>query len=106
MLRPLLHYSIHFLVPIGIAFFFYPKMRLKAILLLLMGMLIDADHLLANPVFDANRCSIGFHLLHSYGAILCYLMLFAFPKIRLIAFGLIIHIAADATDCWLMRIGL
>ena len=38
-------------------------------------MLIDLDHLLATPIFDPARCSIGFHPLHSYYAIGVYFIL-------------------------------
>lgn len=69
---------------------------------MVLGMLIDLDHLLANPIFDSNRCSINFHPLHSYYAIAIYIVLL-FPKqTRLIGFGLTIHILADTVDCALM----
>ena len=42
-------------------------------------MLVDVDHLLANPIFDANRCSINFHPLHTYYAIGVYTT-YAHPK--------------------------
>jgi len=64
--------------------------------------LIDLDHLLASPIFDANRCSINFHPLHSYIAIVLYLLLIFPKKTRLVGLGLIIHILADKVDCLLM----
>ena len=33
----------------------------KAYIIMLLTMLVDLDHLLANPIFDPNRCSINFH---------------------------------------------
>ncbi len=103
MLRFLLHYGIHLIVPLLIGFFFFKKKnRTSVILLLLAGMLIDLDHLLANPIFDANRCSINFHPLHGYWAIGLYFSLLLFKKTRIVAIGLLIHIVADLTDCYLI----
>ena len=64
----LLHYSFHFLVPIAIALLFYKKKWIQVYLIFIGTMLIDLDHLLANPIFDPNRCSINFHPLHTYYA--------------------------------------
>lgn len=69
---------------------------------MVLGMLIDLDHLLASPIFSANRCSINFHPLHSYYAIAVYVALLIPKKTRLVGLGLVIHILADTTDCWLM----
>ena len=102
MLRFILHYGFHFIVPILIAFVFYKENRTKVALILLGGILIDVDHLLATPIFDAQRCSIGFHPLHSYIAIVGYSILPFFQKTRLIGLALILHIIADSLDCMLM----
>jgi hypothetical protein len=48
----------------------------KAYLILIATMLIDLDHLLVEPIFETNRCSINFHLLHTYYAMLIYLFTF------------------------------
>ena len=69
---------------------------------MVLGMLIDLDHLLATPIFAPNRCSINFHPLHTYYAIILYFALLIPKKTRLIGLGLVIHILADTTDCWLM----
>lgn len=69
---------------------------------MVLGMLIDLDHLLASPIFSANRCSINFHPLHSYYAIAVYVALLIPKKTRLVGLGLVIHILADTADCWLM----
>ncbi len=63
-------------------------------------MLVDLDHLLAHPVFDPQRCSIGFHPLHSYGAIVMYVLLLFFPKARVVSIGLLFHMLTDYQDCW------
>lgn len=62
-------------------------------------MLVDLDHLLADPIFDPNRCSVGFHLLHSYPAIGVYLIGLFFAKTRIIAVGLLFHMLTDFQDC-------
>lgn len=99
MLRFTLHYGIHFLVPIIVAFYFFKGQSLKIALFLLLGILIDVDHLLATPIFDSNRCSIGFHPLHSYWAIFIYTSFLFFKKTRILGLALIIHILADTVDC-------
>ncbi len=62
-------------------------------------MVVDVDHLLATPIYDAARCSIGFHPLHHFSAIALYLLACFHPKTRLIGIGLIIHMALDSLDC-------
>ncbi len=71
---------------------------------MLLTMLIDADHLLATPIFEPNRCSIGFHPLHSYLAISIYTLLLIITKnknVQMICVGLLFHIITDAIDCWM-----
>lgn len=102
MIQPILHYGIHFGLPLIIALFFFKTHWKMAYLIMLIGLLIDIDHIWANPIFEPNRCSIGFHPLHSYWAIALYFALTLVKKTRLIGLGLIIHIIADATDCLLM----
>jgi len=67
---------------------------------MVVTMIVDADHLLANPIYDPNRCSIGFHPLHSYIAIGIYFLMVFLPKVRWIAIGLLIHMALDYIDCF------
>ncbi|WP_178984791.1 DUF6122 family protein [Winogradskyella helgolandensis] len=102
MQQSLIHYGIHFGLPLIVAIVFYKSYWLKAYGIMILGMLIDLDHLLANPIFDPNRCSINFHPLHSYFAIAMYLVLLIPKKTRLIGLGLVIHIIADIADCGLM----
>ncbi|WP_250434273.1 DUF6122 family protein [Hanstruepera flava] len=102
MTQGLVHYGLHVLLPLFIALKFYPKRVIIAYAIMMAGMLIDLDHLLATPIFDSNRCSINFHPLHTYWAMAIYIVLL-FPKqTRLIALGLICHIIADIADCLLM----
>jgi len=63
------------------------------------SMLVDLDHLLANPIYDPTRCSMGFHPLHSEIPLAIYFVLSFFPKTRLIGLGLLIHMALDSIDC-------
>lgn len=105
MLRFFLHYGIHFLVPIAIGLLFFPKeKRFQTILILLSGILIDVDHLLADLIFDPNRCSIGFHPLHSYWAIGIYAMMLIPKKTRIFGLAFLIHILADSVDCYLISL--
>lgn len=97
----LLHYSLHFIAPLGIAYSYNPKKWKKSYLVLLGTMLVDLDHLLANPIFDPDRCSIGFHPLHSCYAILIYFFLLFPKRSRLVAIGLLFHMLTDSVDCWL-----
>jgi hypothetical protein len=105
MVRELIHYGMHLLVPFLLGVMLYPGRRLKAVLILLSGIVIDLDHLLADPVFDPDRCSIGFHPLHSYWAVAAYaLLLFPRPT-RIFGLALMVHILADSVDCWLLSLG-
>ena len=70
-----------------------------AYFILMATMLVDIDHLLANPIYDPNRCSIGFHPLHQLWFIGLYLLLCFIPKTRLIGLGLTIHMVLDSIDC-------
>ena len=67
--------------------------------MLLATMLVDLDHLLASPIYDPGRCSIGFHPLHELWFVALYLALCFIPKTRLLGIGLTIHMALDSLDC-------
>lgn len=62
-------------------------------------MLVDIDHLLANPIYDSGRCSIGFHPLHEFIPILFYCSFCLVKKLRYLGIGLVIHMALDSMDC-------
>ena len=102
MLKFLIHYGLHFGLPLAIALLFYKKMWIKAFMIMLLAFLIDLDHLLATPIFHPMRCSIGFHPLHSYYAVVFYIVLVLPNKTRLIALGLVAHIISDTVDCLLI----
>ena len=95
----IIHYGLHFIAPLVISLVFFKK-KWKIVYLIFLGsMLVDLDHLLSNPIFDKNRCSINFHPLHSYLAIVIYTIGLYFKKTRIIAIALILHIIADYLDC-------
>ena len=99
MIRPIAHLALHLILP-GIAARWLFAARWKtAWLMMMLTMVIDLDHLLAEPIFDPNRCGINFHHWHSLPAIAVYALLAAIPKTRLVGFGLMIHIILDGLDC-------
>lgn len=107
-LRALLHLLLHAAVPALVAWLVYRGSGKsigfrRAWGLLLLGWLIDIDHLLADPIYAPGRCSIGFHPLHTAPAIALYGALVVPRVTRLVGIGLLIHIALDALDCLLMR---
>ena len=114
----MLHIALHFIVPVVIAVIFYRSRWRHATIIMIGTIMVDADHLLADPIYDPNRCSIGFHPLHTIPAIIIYLFLTALPLIALLrtnditlqkyyrfvhlmGLGLIIHMILDQIDCLL-----
>ena len=100
-----IHLLLHFLVPLIVAIIFFGKKAKIVYLIFIATMLVDLDHLLANPIFDSGRCSIGFHPLHKIPAFIVYLGLCLISRVRLIGIGLIIHMILDSMDCY-MRLGI
>lgn len=97
----MLHLGLHFLVPALLAGVFFRKRWKLAYLFMIAAMLVDIDHLLANPIYDPGRCSIGFHPLHQLRIIALYTVLCFVPWTRIVGIGLLIHMALDAIDCQL-----
>lgn len=116
----MLHIVLHFVVPLLVALSFYLRRWRKVTFILIATMLVDLDHLLADPIYDPERCSIGFHPLHTIPAIALYSLLFVIPfilklkrkgnkkdrssvvdSLHLIGLGLLIHMALDGLDCLL-----
>lgn len=93
------HLLLHFVVPALVASAFFRKRWQQAYGLMMATMLVDLDHLLANPIYDPNRCSIGFHPLHQPVIIAVYFALCFIPKTRMIGLGLMLHMCLDAVDC-------
>ncbi|MBF5026929.1 DUF6122 family protein [Planobacterium oryzisoli] len=97
------HYFLHLVFPALIAFFLAPRNCKKTYALLLLTMLVDLDHIFADPLFDPNRNSIGFHPLHTYPMIALYLLgsLFLKGNFRVVAIGLLWHMVTDFQDYYL-----
>lgn len=112
----MIHIALHFIVPLLVALAFYRKRWRSATLIMIATMIVDADHLLAIPVYDPQRCSIGFHPLHTAPAMAIYIALFVLPLLvrsraearglhaivrwlPLVGLGLVIHMALDWIDC-------
>lgn len=99
-MTPVLHYILHFGLPVLVAFIFFRKDWIRASLFMMVTMLVDLDHLLADPIYDANRCSINFHPLHTYYAMGVYVvMVFVRKPIRWLGIGLLLHMLTDYLDC-------
>jgi len=96
----MLHISLHLVVPLAVVGLFFKKDWKIAYFIMLSTMLVDLDHLLTNPIYDPNRCSIGFHPLHEPWFIAFYFILSFYPKTRFIGVGLVIHMVLDAIDCY------
>jgi hypothetical protein len=102
-MQTFIHYFLHLGFPFFIAYGFFRKDWKKVYLILLATMLVDLDHLLANPIFQANRCSINFHPLHTYIAMIVYAILLFFRKpFNIIGIGLLFHMLTDFIDCMMM----
>ena len=124
ILQTIIHYSLHFAFPGVLAYLFFKDRWKTAWLIMIATMLVDLDHLYAckdmfpveggfewlsishlmecKEIFNPNRCSIGFHPLHSVYAIFIYVLVFFIPKLRIIAVGLMFHMLTDYIDClWL-----
>ncbi|MDT0689169.1 DUF6122 family protein [Salegentibacter sp. F188] len=102
MLQTLVHYFLHFVAIVYIAWLVDRRNWKQAYLILLATMLVDLDHLVATPIFDPDRCGIGYHPLHSEMAIIVYLFGSIIVKhriLRLIFIGLLFHMLTDFIDC-------
>ncbi len=100
MIQPVIHYFLHIGFPFFIAYGYYRKDWKKGYFILLATMLVDLDHLVAHPMFEANRCSILFHPLHtSYAMAVYVVLLFMRKPFRMIGIGLLFHMLADLIDC-------
>ena len=118
MLQTIVHYSLHFLFPGALSWIFFRDQWKKAWLIMILTMLADLDHVWAcrgfieekglqgiieifscPDLFVPDRCSIGFHPLHSYVAIGAYVLMLAVPYLRIVGLGLLFHMITDFQDC-------
>ena len=105
-IREIIHYFLHFIFPIFIAKVFFKNNWKHAYLLLLATMLVDLDHVFADPLFDPNRNSVGYHPLHSYWAIGAYFLgtIFLKGNYKIIAVGLLFHMFTDFQDFFFWKL--
>lgn len=102
-MQTFVHYFLHLVFPLFIALAFFRATWKTTYLILLATMLVDLDHLLASPIFQADRCSINFHFLHTYSAMVVYVVLLFFRgTLRVIGIGLLFHMLTDFIDCLMM----
>lgn len=102
-MQTFIHYLLHLGFPVVVALMFFRANWKTAYGLMLVTMLVDLDHLMATPVFQADRCSIGFHFLHTFYAMGVYLLLLFFSgPWRIISIGLLLHMLTDFIDCLFM----
>ena len=95
-----IHCFLHLVFPFFIAYGFFRNDWKKVYLILIATMLVDLDHLVANPIFQVDRCSINFHPLHTYYAMIAYVILLFFRKpFNIIGIGLLFHMLTDFIDC-------
>ena len=101
MFAHIVHYSLHLLAPVLFGKFLFKSHWWHASLIMIATMVIDLDHLLSSPIFDPNRCSIGFHPLHTIWAGVLYGIMLIVPswKWRAVAVGCLWHLCTDLIDC-------
>lgn len=97
--RPVVHLVLHLAVPAAVAWRWWPARPWHAWALMVATLLVDLDHLLAEPLYDPSRCSLGFHPLHSAWALGLYVVAATWRPTRLVGVGLLIHMALDGVDC-------
>jgi len=102
MLRPIVHGLLHVLVPGLVARLGWAERWGRAWLVMVLTNAVDLDHLLADPVYDADRCSLGFHPLHSWPAQPVWIALALWPRTRVLGVGVVLHMLLDGLDCFLM----
>jgi hypothetical protein len=112
------HLALHVFVPALLGRLIDPTRWVSVSLLMVGTMLVDLDHLIADPIYDPERCSIGFHPLHTALPIGLYLTVAAvagaaywaargpgqrdagvWRAVFLVGAGLVIHMGLDALDC-------
>lgn len=111
------HILLHLAVPVALAVARYRPDHVRAAVWMLATMAIDLDHLLADPIYDPERCSIGFHPLHTWpvvvGVVALLVGVWAMRRrseddgpgprgwwtLEVVSIGVLIHMALDAADC-------
>lgn len=120
--RSWIHLVLHVLLPLMAAVAISKALKelgCRFIFMLLMAtMVVDIDHLLAEPIYAPGRCSIWFHPLHTLWPMVVYGLMMVWPFILKIAakpiakvhqivgllgLGLVVHMLLDWSDCLWMR---
>ena len=91
MERTIVHMILHFLVPFMVAKTAWKENWLFPFIIMALTITVDFDHLLVDPIFDTNRCGLGFHPLHSWPAMAVYIIAIFSPSLRIVTLGLLIH---------------
>ena len=102
-LRAIIHLLLHAAIPALLALLFWRPKAVRAWMWMMAAFVIDLDHLLADPIYAPDRCSIGFHPLHTAPAVAAYAGLAVWPRTRWFGVGLLVHVLLDGIDCVLMR---
>ena len=123
IVRHVIHGLLHTLAPMGLALLVAKRIRFTSssrgaffcVAAIMSSMLIDLDHLLATPVYSPGRCSVGFHLLHSYYVMPVYvamaMLVLRTDKLQgrrfkifvaLFGVGACLHLVTDFVDCLMM----
>src|SRR5699024_2188430 len=84
----------------------YPKKWKRVYFILLLTLLVDLDHLWAEPIYDPDRCSINYHFLHSYFSIIIYslYMFYKYISILDICYFLLKLTVSHVFICILLRV--
>ena len=93
------HLSGHLILPLALAYVGYTPTWQKTSTILLSTNIVDIDHLIADPIYDSDRCSLGYHPLHSIPAIGVYSGMLFNENTQQIGVGLLTHMAVDYIDC-------
>lgn len=101
--KPFIHYGMHWVIPMFISRVYYPHQFIRSAFILLMGNMVDIDHLWAMPMYAPYRCSIGFHTFHQLIPIIIYGILLLPAKTRIFAIGLLWHMLTDTVDCGMSK---
>jgi hypothetical protein len=96
-----MHIFLHFIIPAIVAGLFFREVWKKAFLIMTLTIIVDLDHVLATPIYDPGRCSIGLHPLHQFFPVTLYILACFIPKLRFVGIGLVIHMILDSFDCQL-----
>ncbi len=101
--RHIIHYSFHLLMPFLFGKLFWKENWWKAGLIIVGTMVIDLDHLPADPIFDPSRCGIGLHPLHTLWAGIAFAVMAVVPswKVGAVGIGCLWHLCTDVVDCLL-----